>query len=353
MKINRKIPNLRENNVKNKKFGLRLVDQMEQITFDRIGKKSISNIKYNLKYLDEGQSIGKLKKQFSEFDHAIIIAAGPSIKRMDPIKEMKRHDGFKGKIISTDSGLQYCLKNNVIPDLVVTIDPHESRIIRWFGNPNLNQQEIDSDDYYRRQDMDEDFSNEISVNTKLINRVNTNCKGMPIALSTASSKAVVERVISVGMDIYWFNPMLDNPDLENSHTMAAHRLNKLPCINCGGNVGTTAWMILDEVLKAKTIALTGVDFSYYSDTSYLQTQYYHEAVEIVGEENLDEFFIKVFNPYLDKWFFTDPAYYWYRQAFLEMVRDGSSITYNCTNGGILFGENVKFTKLNQYLTLVG
>ena len=197
------------------------------------------------------------------------------------------------------------------------------------------------------------FADEYSVNEKLIKIVDENCKGMPIALSTSSSKSVVERVISIGMDIYWFNPMLDTPERENSYTLKAHRMNGLPCINCGGNVGAASWMILDEILKAKTIALTGVDFSYYNDISYRQTQYYHEAVEIVGEGNLDEFFIKVFNPYIDKWFFTDPAYYWYRQAFLEMVKESNSITYNCTNGGIVFGDNIKFVELTRYLKLVG
>ena len=146
--------------------------------------------------------------------------------------------------------------------------------------------------------------------------------------------------------------MLDDPSIDNSHTMAAHRLNKLPCINCGGNVGTTAWMILDQVLTAKTVALTGVDFSYYSDTSYVQTQYYNDAVKLFGEENLDEYFIKIHNPIIDKWFYTDPAYLWYRNAFLEMVKDANCKTYNCTNGGILFGEDINFISLKKYINNV-
>jgi len=328
-----------------------MVDQMEKITFDRIAEKSISNIEYNLKYSDKGQSIIHLKRQFGHFKNAILIAAGPSIKRMDPIKDIIKH-GFKGKIVTTESGLNYCLKNHLIPHLVVTLDPHETRIVRWFGNPRLNNYEIKNDDYYRRQDMDEDFSNEILVNKKLIERVNRSCKGVPIALATTSSKSVVERVIEIGMDIYWFNPMLDNPDQEHSFTLKAYKMNKFPCINCGGNVGSACWMILDEVLKAKTIALTGVDFSYYSDTSYFQTQYYHEAVDLLGEENLDEYYIEIFNPYLNKWFYTDPVYYWYKKAFLEMVAEGNSTTYNCTNGGIVFGDNIIFTLLEKYFKLI-
>ena len=232
---------------------------------------------------------------------------------------------------------------------MVTIDPHKYRIVRWFGNPNLTKEELENDDYYRRQDMDETFSDELKTNDELINLINDHCKGMPIALSTGSSKAVVDRVISVGMDIYWFNPMLDEPNIDASHTMAIHRQNKLPCVNCGGNVGTAAWMILDAVLIAKRIALTGFDYSYYSDTNYVQTQYYNDAVDIFGEENLDEFFIKIHNPIIDKWFYTDPAYLWYKNSFLEMVKDANCETYNCTNGGILFGDNIIFCRLEEFL----
>ena len=337
-----------KNNYDYTDLGLKLVNQMAQLTFDRVGQKSIDNINHNQENLKYGQSIVKLKDKIGFFKDSIIIAAGPSIKRMDPIADIRKNK-FNGKIVTSESGLYYCLKNNLIPDLVVTIDPHESRIVRWFGNPNLTDEELENDDYYRRQDMDEAFSNEVKVNDDLIRLVDKSCKGVPIALSTASSKAVVDRVISVGMDIYWFNPMLDDPGIKNSHTMAAHLLNKLPCINCGGNVGAASWMILDEVLKAKRVALTGVDFSYYSDTSYVQTQYYNDAVAIFGKDNLDDFFINIKNPYLNKEFFTDPAYLWYRNAFLELVKDGNCETYNCTNGGILFGDGISFIDLEEYI----
>jgi hypothetical protein len=59
----------------------------------------------------------------------------------------------------------------------------------------------------------------------------------------------------------------------------------------------------------------------------------------------------VHNPYLNKEFFTDPAYLWYRNAFLELVKDGSSETYNCTNGGILFGDGISFIELKEYIKL--
>ena len=112
---------------------------MAQLTFDRVGQKSIDNINHNQENLKYGQSIVKLKDKIGFFKDSIIIAAGPSIKRMDPIADIRKNN-FNGKIVTSESGLYYCLNNELVPDLVVTIDPHESRIVRWFGNPDLTEE---------------------------------------------------------------------------------------------------------------------------------------------------------------------------------------------------------------------
>ena len=143
--------------------------------------------------------------------------------------------------------------------------------------------------------------------------------------------------------------MLDDPDIPNSISRELVRQNGLPCVNAGGNVGTSAWMMAGAVLGKKNVAITGMDFSYYSGTPYVNTQYYREAVNLVGEKNLDTIFMRVWNTYLNKWFFTDPAYMWYREAFLEMAADADYETYNCTEGGILFSESVEFISLQEFL----
>ena len=48
-------------------------------------------------------------------------------------------------------------------------------------------------------------------------------------------------------------------------------------------------------------------------------------------------------------FYTDPAYLWYCQSFLELAKDADCETYNCTEGGILFGDNIKFVPLAEFL----
>lgn len=329
-------------------LGRKLVKNMEHLTWERHGPMGVANAKHNQSFLDAGQSIAKLHRApIGESNSAIIIAAGPSIKRQDPIKAIKKAN-YKGALITTESALMYCLRNGVVPDLTVTLDPHATRIVRWFGDPNLTRQSIEADDYYSRQDMDEAFSNEMRANEEAISLLNRYGKNIRIALSTSASEAVVSRVLDIGMEIYWWNPMYDNPD-EEGVTQNLQEMNGLPAINAGGNVGTCAWMLASAVLEKEHIALTGMDFSYYADTPFRNTQYYYEAVDLVGEENLDSLYMRFFNPHTKTWFFTDPAYMWYRECFMEMVNDGEAKTYNCTGGGILFGDGVKFLSLAEFL----
>ena len=330
-------------------IGRALVADMEQITWDRIGEMTLENARRNLEHVSKGRSLAALRGvPIKNADSAIVIAAGPSIKRKNPLGLIKEH-GYDGAVVATESAINYCLRNDVVPDLIVSLDPHAARIVRWFGDPNLTRERLDGDDYYRRQDMDETFADEVKHNTELLALLDEHGHKMRIALATSASGEVVDRALSVGMEIYWWNPMLDDPDLPDSRTRELHRMNGLPCVNAGGNVGAAAWMLSHAVLGKKHVAVTGMDFSYYDDTPYENTQYYHEAVALVGEENLARVYIRIHNPHIQQWYYSDPAYMWYREAFLEMAEDAECRTYNCTEGGILFGDNIDFIPLKEFL----
>lgn len=330
-------------------LGLILVENMQEITLNRIGDSGLRNAHNNLKYLDRGLSLKELRNTpLGQGDQAVIIAAGPSLHKTNVADKLKS-SGYKGAIVVADSAVLYCLRNGIIPDLVVTVDPHAKRIVRWFGDPALSKSDLALDDYFSRQDQDPAFADELRVNDEIMELLEEHGEKIRIALSTSSSEAVVKRVIDTGMQIYWWNPMYDDPDLAGSETENLYKLNGLPCLNAGGNVGSACWMMADAVLEKKHIALTGVDLSYYDDTPYINTQYYYEALELVGEDKLDSLYMRIFNPHLGKWFYTDPAYMWYQKVLLEMVAEGSGATYNCTEGGILFGENIIFTPLDSFL----
>lgn len=313
---------------------------MPRLTLARIGEQGMANARANAPW---GNSIGDLVG-LGVGDKAVVIAAGPSLHRTDVAARLA---GFPGTIIATDSALRYCLRNQIIPDLVVTLDPHATRIVRWFGDPDLASSDIEADDYFARQDMDPVFRNEIRANEDVLRLMDLYGKGIKLAVSTTSHPSVVSRAKQIGMELYWWNPMLDDPD-QPGLTQTLMDLNGLPCVNAGGNVGSACWMFADAVLGKKRVALTGMDFGYYDDTPYRATQYYRELVEMLGEEHIASAYQRIFNPFVGKWFYTDPAYLWYRNCFLEMVKDAECETYNCTGGGTLFGNGIKFGSLGEF-----
>ena len=94
--------------------------------------------------------------------------------------------------------------------------------------------------------------------------------------------------------------------------------------------------------------MVGMDFSYPPGTNVRNTQYYEFLKELLPD-NPEAGLIEVYNPYVKETWLTDPAYYWYSQNFLEMAPQASCKTYNCTEGGILFGDGVEFIGLSEAL----
>jgi len=331
-------------------LGRELVANMESLTLARIGDEGLENARRNLAHREKGRSLRELRgAPIGKGDRALIVAAGPSIHRRNVAAQILEHR-FEGAVVATDSAMRYCLRAGIVPHLVVTLDPHAKRIVRWFGDPKLTKQDLAADDYFSRQDMDRAFADEMRANDEILELLQRHGKRIRLALSTSASPSVVGRALATGMQIYWWNPMYDDPDRTDSVTRELQRLNGLPCVNAGGNVGSACWMMAHAVLGKKHVALTGVDFSYYDGTPYKNTQYYREAVDLVGEEKLDSVYMRIFNPHLDAWFYTDPAYMWYRQCFLEMAAEAECVTYNCTEGGILFGDAIRFVPLRDFLT---
>jgi hypothetical protein len=113
-------------------------------------------------------------------------------------------------------------------------------------------------------------------------------------------------------------------------------------------VGTAAWVLTHAVLGKRRVGIVGMDFSYAPGTPYAKTQYYPELVEMLGARH-EEAFIHLDSPLTGERWFTDPAYFWYREVFLEMVGGADCETYNCTEGGILFGPGIRTLRLEEFL----
>jgi hypothetical protein len=340
-------------------LGRRLAAQIQAATFDRVAAEGLANAGLNRPRIR--RSILDLADvSLGEGDAAIVVGAGASLNRRRTLERLSA-SGFRGTIIAADAALGGCLRNGVVPHVVVTVDPHATRIIRWFGDPALVEPSDDhfrrhpthlGDDYFERQEFDPAIAeNEMRANRELIELVDRHGSRIKIAMATSAAPSAVDRCEQAGMELFWWNPMYDDYEQPRSLTRQLHRANGLPCLNGGGNVGTSGWVIAHAVLGKQRVALLGMDFSYPPGRPYWKTQYGPELRELFGSR-FEEAFIHIENPYTRETWFTDPAYYWFRDVFFEMVRKANCETFNCTEGGILFGPGINTVSLDEFLNIV-
>lgn len=329
-------------------LGRRIASQLEAATFERVAAVGLANAEINHPRIR--RSILELAQvPLGAGDAAVVVGAGPSLHRKWSLERLKA-SGFTGTIVAADGALGACLRTGVVPHVVVTLDPHPERIVRWFGDPSLTKPP--ADDYFRRQEMDPSHAqDELAANRELIALVDAYGPQLKIAAATSAAPAVVDRCEKAGMELYWWNPMYDDYEQPESVSRRLYRRNGLPCLNGGGNVGTAAWVLTHAVLGKKRVALIGMDFSYLPGTPYSRTQYYHELRDLLGD-HFEEGFIHLENPYLGETWFCDPAHYWFREVFLEMAKETDCETFNCTEGGILFGPGVTTVPLEEFLAVV-
>lgn len=327
-------------------LGKQIAHALREATFERVAAVGLANAEANR--LRIGRSVLELAQgELGAGDAAVVVGAGPSLSRRRSLERLAV-SGFVGTIVAADGALGPCLRAGVVPHVVASVDPHRERIVRWFGDPSLVAP--GTDDYFRRQEMDPVHAqDEMAANRALVELVDAYGPKIKVAIATSASPAVVDRCEKAGMELYWWNPMYDDYDQPGSVSRRLYETNGLPCLNGGGNVGTAAWVLTHAVLRKRRVAVIGMDFAYAPGTPYERTQYYPELVELFGDRHT-EAFIHVANPELGETWFSDPAYYWFRDVFLEMAREADCETFNCTEGGILFGDGVAFVSLDEFLT---
>ena len=322
---------------------------MAEVTLSKSAEIGLRNAKENLPYIKH--TIAELAPtcKGQAPDVAMVMAAGPSLHRQDPAKIMKESH-FIGPSIVGEISMGYCLRNGLVPEYVVTLDPHPTRVLRWFGDRGLERRE--DDEYFHRQEMDPAMRQYGgSWNRELIELVDRFGPQIKAIISTSASAVVRDRCLESGMELFWWNPMYDDYEEPNSWSRQVFELTNVPCMTTGGNVGTAAWVFAAAILGAKNVVLTGMDFGYPLENPIASTQYYPELLDLFGDR-MEEAFTKIYNPHLRETWYTDPAYLWYRQGFLELANLAPCVTYNCTEGGILFGKGIKFMKLEPFLKQV-
>ena len=323
--------------------------QISSITNKSLINIILKNIKSNSSLIKNNLKIKDLKTKLTKNSKiALVIAAGPSLRKYDYRSLIKKNRN-KLIIICADGSLYYLLEKKIIPDLVITLDPHKDRIVRWFGDESLTLSKLKKDNYYRKQDLDSSYQNEIVTNEKVLKLTNKYGKKLKVAACSSSSKKVVRRLLNINSKIYWWHPFLDNPKNKFSLTRKIYNKNKIPIINSLGNVGSACWVFAETILECKKIALLGMDFAYYVDTPLEFTQYYNLLKKNFGIKNLKFFYKKIYNKYTKQTYYTDHVYFWFMKIFFDALRESKSKTYNCTNGGILYKSPLKNCTFETFL----
>ena len=325
----------------------RLVGRMAELTALRSAEVALANAKDNQRHVRwTADDLAADAARLAPGDSAVVIGAGPSLHRQHPAQMLREH-GYDGTIIAADGALSYCLRNGLVPHFLVTLDPDPSRMCRWFGDTELESRP--DDDYFRRQDLDPYLgTDERARNRELIELVNRHGSSMRAIICTSVAPNVTRRCLESGMTLYWWNPLLDDVERPESLARRLYQMNRIPCMVSGGNVGAAAWVAAHQLLGKRQIALVGMDFGYAPGTPIERTQYFSTLAELFGDRAHDAL-IRVKNPHLKDAWLTDPAYYWYRDAFLDMAAQAPAVTYNCTEGGILFGRGVQWVPLKAFL----
>jgi hypothetical protein len=282
-------------------------------------------------------------------ESVVVISAGPSVHKYN-VPATLRESGYRGSVVAVDGSMIKCLQNGLVPDYVLTLDPHPTRIVRWFGDPDF-QENSKGDDYFTRQDLDVEFrKNSIQKNLEAIDLVNSHAPQIRLVLCTTAPANVVARARDAGFDIYWWNPLVDDPTEPESLTRKMYEAVNAPCMNTGGTVGTAAWVFADRFLKVSEIAVTGMDLGYHPETPITQTQTYYELLDhSANESELQALFPWTTFPLTGEKFFTDPTYAWYKRNMLELLQHSQAPTYNCSGAGTLFGPGIKLMHLRDFL----
>lgn len=325
-----------------------IVKDIETISLGRHGNALLQHARENLSH--QKATLRDLPPlSGAKAKSAVIVSAGPSVHKQKSISKLLE-TGYAGSIIAVDGSMVSCLKAGLVPDYVLTLDPHETRIVRWYGDPDL-EENTKNDDYFQRQDLDVAFRNNLfEQNLAHIALVNRHGSQIKAIVASSAPQNVVRRIEEAKFDSYWWNPLVDSPANPDSLTRQLHQINGLPCMNTGGNVGTAAWVFASTILKIPNIGLLGMDFGYYEDLPYSMTQKYYELLERLGtDEDLEPHFPKFTYPLTGEVFYTDATYYWYRKNFLELLALSTAKTFNCTGGGVLFGDNLPCITLDDFI----
>ena len=311
----------------------------EQKNYDVYFDDWIKNFRDNLTHIQNGNSARNLIPK-DGYSSAIVIGAGPSLKKYDHLKILA-NSKFDGAIICCDSALSKTLESGVTPEkfqnfFVVVIDT-QSHQKQFFEKPIIKK-----------------FGSKIKC-----------------ILSTTVHPSTYKAIIDSNMEVYWIHALFDYGKGKTSFNYISGMLSRseknekgFPGIQTGGNVGTSAWTLSWNILKCPEVALIGLDHSYpiqkdgeIDINSVGRTHpILHDILEKIqsnddDSESAKKAFPIDYNPDFDCHYIQDPVFLYYSNALKEFIlkTQNKVKTINATQGGAIFGNGIYSMKFKDYL----
>jgi len=254
--------------------------QVYKNTYILYGAEMNDNLIDNIPHSINTSSIDNLKAEISKIDigdvAAIVVAAGPSLDKN--IDELHKAKG-KAFIIAVDSSIRALLQRDIIPDLLVTTDPHKPMVL---------------------------FEDERALNIPLVVCMHTRYDIM---------------VKHIGKK-FMFSDSDYIVDIYNKFGKA------IAALETGGSVANTAFSIA-KFLAFKTIILMGQDLAFTNNKKHASNVYDEKGI---GDEESDAY--TEIEGIDGKPILTFLNFKLYRDWFEAEIRDNPEINViNATEGG--------------------
>ncbi len=290
-------------------------DPITEGTLEEFGQIWMENIAENMEVILSSKSTKELPKHSGK--SAIVIAAGPSVRKNNHLKLLRESD-FDGVIIAVDRMLIPLLKEGIIPDYIVNADGHRNNILKFFDDPIVD---------------------------KHADRIKT-------IFATLAPPNAVNRFKG---EKYFYNAMIDNPKTRNSITKYLRFMTRKPNLNTTGNVGGFG-VIFAYYLKCNPISMIGLNLGYPVETPLAETYSYiniKQAYPDMSDEDIyATFYQECTHPFFGTKSFTEPIFQYYKEGLIDAAHYMDTEGYkliNCTEGGIIFEEPIESMWFRDFL----
>lgn len=285
----------------------------------------MDNLVQNLSQIRNGLDVEKDLPHKKE--PCIIIGAGPSLKHYNHL-ELIRKSGWKHPILSCDKTLGECLRHKIIPYATATVD----------GSPAIHG-------FYT--------AGIVKKHAPQINAL----------FSVLTHHSVTNTWTRYGGRIYWYVPMLDNPEMPSLTQAIYYLTNNKGIISGIGNVGACLWNMA-YALECDPIILVGMDFSEqlrdiadavyfpifagmfmqkYKDEKKAQDQAatLHQLEvnpDFIAEENGEGWLGEYYKKGQPVRYLVNPVWKFYRDLLAKHIVSSKRHTINATGNGCLHTE---------------